>query len=110
METKNKRDRELVPRNTILRAPTAELRANQKDQDTLPDYEVLDKILRMAVEGGMNAQQIEAQGFEGSVVRDVVRMIQRNEYKRRQAAPGLKISSRAFGTGWRMPLAMRLNF
>jgi NAD+ synthase (glutamine-hydrolysing) len=103
------RDRERIPRRTIGRAPTAELRPNQKDQDSLPDYEILDGILRLRVEEQMSIEEIVAQGFETSVVRDVVDMIQKTEYKRRQAAPGLKVTNRAFGTGRRIPVAMKLN-
>ena len=101
--------RERIPRRTIERAPTAELRPNQKDQDSLPEYETLDGILRLRVEEQMSVEEIVAQGFEPSVVRDVVDMIQKTEYKRRQAAPGLKVTNRAFGTGRRIPVAMRLN-
>jgi NAD+ synthase (glutamine-hydrolysing) len=103
------RDRERIPRRTIGRAPTAELRPNQKDQDSLPEYEILDGILRLRVEEQMSIEEIVAQGFETSVVRDVVDMIQKTEYKRRQAAPGLKVTNRAFGTGRRIPVAMKLN-
>jgi NAD+ synthase (glutamine-hydrolysing) len=103
------RDRERIPRRTIGRAPTAELRPNQKDQDSLPEYEILDGILRLRVEEQMSIEEIVAQGFEPSVVRDVVDMIQKTEYKRRQAAPGLKVTNRAFGTGRRIPVAMKLN-
>lgn len=100
----------VLPENTIRRAPTAELRPNQKDQDSLPEYEILDGILRLAVEEQMCEEEIVAKGYERTIVKDVLRMVYRNEYKRRQSAPGLKVSSRAFGTGRRMPLAMRLNY
>ncbi len=104
------RERELIPENTIRRAPTAELRPDQTDQDTLPEYEILDGILRLRIEEQMSVAEIEARGFDRPVVEEVVRMIHSNEYKRRQAAPGLKVTTRAFGTGRRMPIAMRLNF
>ncbi len=104
------RGRELIPANTISRAPTAELRPNQKDQDTLPDYEILDGILRLRVEEQMSVEEIAARGYDRTIVDEVVRMIHLNEYKRRQAAPGLKVTTRAFGTGRRMPIAMRLNY
>jgi NAD+ synthetase len=104
------REREVIPQNSILRPPSAELRPDQKDQDTLPDYKILDGILRLAVEEQLSVDEIVRQGYEEPVVREVVRMIYRNEYKRRQAAPGLKVTSRAFGIGRRMPIAMKLNF
>ena len=103
------REREIIPKRTIERAPTAELRPNQKDQDSLPEYEILDGILRCRVEYQMSVEEILAQGFEPRVVTDVVNMIQRTEYKRRQAAPGLRVTNRAFGTGRRIPVAMHLN-
>src|SRR5437867_3204485 len=104
------REREVIPKSTVEKPPTAELRPNQKDQDSLPDYEVLDDILQLVVEEQMSADEIVARGYERSVVLDVMRMVFRNEYKRRQAAPGLKVRSRAFGIGRRMPIAMRLDF
>jgi NAD+ synthase (glutamine-hydrolysing) len=103
------RECERIPRRTLVRAPTAELRPNQKDQDTLPEYEILDGILRLRIEEQMSPEEIVAQGYEPSVVREVVEMIQKTEYKRRQAAPGLKVTNRAFGTGRRIPVAMRLD-
>ncbi|MBN1566997.1 MAG: NAD+ synthase [Acidobacteria bacterium] len=103
------RHREIIPQNTIKRAPSAELRPNQKDQDTLPEYEILDGILKSRVEEQMNIDEIVAQGYERKIVEKVIRMIQVNEYKRRQAAIGLKVTTRAFGTGRRMPIAMKLN-
>jgi NAD+ synthase (glutamine-hydrolysing) len=104
------REREIIPRNTVDRAPSAELRPDQTDQDTLPDYTVLDAILRLRVEEQMDVEGIAARGFDRSTVAEVVKMIHASEYKRRQAAPGLKVSQRAFGTGRRMPIASRLNF
>ncbi len=103
------RHREIIPRNTIQRAPSAELRPNQTDQDTLPAYEILDGILKSRVEEQMSVAEIVAQGYERETVEKVVRMIQVNEYKRRQAAIGLKVTTRAFGPGRRMPIAMKLN-
>jgi NAD+ synthetase len=104
------RDREVIPANSIVRPPTAELRPNQRDQDTLPEYDVLDGILRLAVEEQLGAPEIAARGYDRSVVESVVRSVHQNEYKRRQAAPGLKVTSRAFGTGRRVPIAKRLDF
>jgi NAD+ synthase (glutamine-hydrolysing) len=103
------RKREIIPHNTIVRAPTAELRPNQTDQDTLPEYEVLDGILKLRVEEQRSVDEIVARGYDRVTVMRVVRMIHANEYKRRQAATGLKVTTRAFGTGRRMPIAMRLN-
>ena len=104
------RSREIIPRSTITRAPTAELRPDQTDQDTLPEYEVLDGILRLRVEEQMSAEEIAARGYDYGTAADVIRMIHASEYKRRQAAPGLKVSPRAFGTGRRMPIASKLDY
>jgi NAD+ synthetase len=103
------REKEIIPRRTIERAPTAELRPNQRDQDSLPEYEILDGILRHRVEDQWSAEEISEHGFQPELVRDVLNLIQKSEYKRRQAAPGLKVTNRAFGTGRRIPVAMRLN-
>jgi NAD+ synthetase len=103
------RHRDIIPQNTIQRAPSAELRPNQTDQDTLPEYEILDGILKSRVEDQMSLDEIVAQGYERQIVEKVVRMIQINEYKRRQAAIGLKVTTRAFGPGRRMPIAMKLD-
>ncbi len=94
-----------IPEYVFTRPPSAELKPDQKDSDSLPDYGVLDGILEAYVEKSKGFSQIVRQGFEPSTVAQVVRMIERNEYKRRQMAPGLKITSRAFGVGWRMPIA-----
>jgi NAD+ synthase (glutamine-hydrolysing) len=99
--------RELIPRNTITKPPSAELRPNQTDQDSLPPYDVLDAILQDYVEEERSIPEIVAAGFDEGLVTRVVRMIDRAEYKRRQAAPGLKVTSRAFGFGRRMPIAQR---
>jgi len=104
------RQREIIPANTILRAPSAELRPDQTDQDTLPAYELLDAILRLRVEEQRSVEEIVARGFDPATVAEVVRMIHSSEYKRRQAAPGLKVTPRAFGTGRRMPIASRLDY
>jgi NAD+ synthetase len=103
------RRQEVIPQNTIQRPPSAELRPNQTDQDTLPEYEILDAILKSRVEEQMSIDEIAALGIERRTVEKVIRMIQANEYKRRQAAIGLKVTTRAFGSGRRMPIAMRLN-
>jgi NAD+ synthase (glutamine-hydrolysing) len=103
------REKKYIPLNTIQRAPTAELRANQTDQDSLPEYDILDGILKLRVEEQMSIDEIVAQGYERAIVERVIRMIYANEYKRRQAAIGLKVTTRAFGTGRRMPIAMRFR-
>ena len=99
--------REIIPLSTIEKPPSAELRPNQKDQDTLPPYDVLDAILRLYVEENLSAAEIVAQGFDDATVRWVQRRVDLNEYKRAQASPGLKVTSRAFGVGRRMPIAQR---
>jgi NAD+ synthetase len=98
---------ETIPASTIEKPPSAELRPNQKDQDTLPPYDVLDAILRLHVEDNLSVAEIVAQGFDEKTVRWVQRRVDLNEYKRAQAAPGLKVTSRAFGVGRRMPIAQR---
>ena len=98
---------EIIPASTIEKPPSAELRPNQKDQDTLPPYDVLDAILRSYVEENLSVAEIVAQGFDEETVRWVQRRVDLNEYKRAQAAPGLKVTSRAFGVGRRMPIAQR---
>ncbi len=103
------RQGEIIPQNTIQRAPSAELRPNQTDQDTLPEYEILDAILKSRVEEQMSVDEIVALGMERETVQKVIRMIQANEYKRRQAAIGLKVTTRAFGSGRRMPIAIKLD-
>ncbi len=97
--------RELIPRRTIERAPTAELRDNQTDQDTLPPYEVLDPILEQYVEQDRSPDEIVAMGFDREIVERVARMVRTSEHKRKQAPVGLKVTSRAFGTGRRFPIA-----
>lgn len=101
------RNLEIIPISTIEKAPSAELRPNQKDQDTLPPYDVLDEILQLYVEENLSARDIIARGFDEKTVRWVQRRVDLNEYKREQAAPGLKVTSRAFGIGRKMPIAQR---
>jgi NAD+ synthase (glutamine-hydrolysing) len=101
------RERETIPVPTIRKSPSAELRPNQTDQDTLPSYDVLDAVIASYVDEGLSADQIVAAGHDRKTVEWVIQAVNRNEYKRRQAAPGLKVTSRAFGTGWRMPIAAR---
>jgi NAD+ synthase (glutamine-hydrolysing) len=99
------RDGEIIPERVIARPPSAELRPDQKDQDTLPPYEVLDSIIEAAVVGNLDFKEIVALGYDPDTVRDVLKRIVTNEYKRRQAAPGLKVTTKAFGYGRRYPIA-----
>jgi NAD+ synthetase len=101
------RDGEMIPKSTIEKPPSAELKPGQKDQDSLPPYDVLDEILRLYVEENLSARDIVAHGFDEKTVRWVQRRVDINEYKREQAAPGIKVTSRAFGVGRRMPIAQR---
>ncbi|MEA3408799.1 MAG: NAD+ synthase [Candidatus Eisenbacteria bacterium] len=101
------RDRELIPAATIEKPPSAELRPGQKDQDTLPPYETLDRILALYIDENMAPADIVMEGFDAETVRWIIAAVNGNEYKRRQAAPGLKVTSKAFGTGRRMPMAAR---
>lgn len=95
----------IIPQRTIDRAPTAELKPGQKDQDDLPPYEMLDRIIRAYVEEGKDTREINGMGFPADIVSSVLDRIDRNEYKRRQAPPGLKVSAKAFGIGRKMPIA-----
>ncbi|MDB9422890.1 NAD+ synthase [Microcystis aeruginosa CS-563/04] len=98
---------EIIPLNVINKAPSAELKPNQKDQDSLPPYEILDAILALLIDRHQSAEKIIAAGFEPEIVQKVIKLVKNAEFKRKQAPPGLKISDRAFGTGWRMPIASR---
>jgi NAD+ synthase (glutamine-hydrolysing) len=95
---------EVIPTRVIERAPSAELRPDQKDSDSLPPYEVLDPILELFIEDDLSVDDIAARGFDRSVVGRVLDLVKRNEYKRRQAPPGVRISDRAFGRDWRYPI------
>ncbi|HVU03214.1 MAG TPA: NAD+ synthase [Polyangiaceae bacterium] len=99
------RDREIIPRSSIEKAPSAELRPDQKDEDSLPPYSILDPILELYVEQGLSREEIVRRGFEDATVRRVLHLVRASEYKRRQAAPGLVVTSKAFGPGRRMPIA-----
>jgi NAD+ synthetase len=105
----NTRGREIIPINTLTKPPSAELKPDQKDQDTLPPYDVLDGILRLYVEENLSRAEIKLRGFDPETVDWVVRRVDLNEYKREQAAPGIKVTGRAFGMGRRMPLAQRFT-
>ena len=99
------REREIIPQASILKPPSAELKPDQKDQDDLPPYDLLDAIIQGYVEDGLGAAEIIRRGHPASLVHQILDRIDRNEYKRRQAAPGLKITPKAFGIGRRMPIA-----
>jgi NAD+ synthase (glutamine-hydrolysing) len=102
------RERELIPQATIDKAPSAELRPDQKDEDSLPPYDVLDRILKLYIEDLKSPQEIaDRYGFDLQLVKDIALLVDRNEYKRKQSAPGLKITSRAFGFGRPFPIAQR---
>lgn len=101
------REREIIPRATIEKPPSAELKPDQRDQDTLPPYEILDPILQLYVEEQLSVAEILTHGFDEKTVRWVQRRVDLNEYKRAQAVPGLKVTSRAFGVGRKMPVAQR---
>ena len=101
---------EIIPSAIIDKAPSAELKPDQTDQDSLPSYEILDSILRLRVEGYKSVKEIVEAGFDKTVVEKVCGLVKSAEFKRRQAAPGLKITDRAFGTGWRMPVACKIVY
>lgn len=101
--------REVIPHSTLTKAPSAELRPNQTDQDSLPPYDVLDAILERYVEDHREVEDIVREGFDADVVREVVSLVRRTEYKRRQMAPGLIVTRKAFGPGRRYPVAQRYS-
>jgi NAD+ synthase (glutamine-hydrolysing) len=101
--------RELIPQPSLTKAPSAELRPDQTDQDSLPPYDILDEVLQRHIEQHQPADEIIASGFDAETVRKILRLVRISEFKRKQAAPGLKVTDRAFGTGWRMPIAARLT-
>ena len=100
----------VIPERVITREPSAELRPDQKDSDSLPPYEVLDPILAAFIENDLSVEQIVDKGFDRDIVVRVLEMVRRNEYKRRQAPPGIRISSRAFGRDWRYPITSGYRF
>jgi len=101
---------EVIPERVITREPSAELRAGQKDSDSLPDYAVLDPILEAFIEEDLSVDEIAERGFDRDTVVRILKLVQRNEYKRRQAPPGIRISSRAFGRDWRYPITSGYRF
>jgi NH3-dependent NAD+ synthetase len=102
-------EREIIPAASITKPPSAELRPNQKDQDSLPSYETLDQILDAYVVKNLSKEEIIQLGFDAAVVNDVINKVTFSEYKRRQAAPGLRVSPRAFGMGRRIPIAQKFR-
>src|SRR5271170_3971491 len=104
---RDNREEYRIPERVLVKAPSAELRPNQKDQDTLPPYELLDAILDLHIEHHQSAGEIIAQGYDEETVQQVLERIKAAEFKRKQAAPGIKVTDCAFGTGWRMPIARR---
>lgn len=102
------KEEEIIPWHTINKAPSAELRPDQKDTDSLPDYDVLDKILFQYIECSKSAEEITAMGFEEALVRKVIRMVNRNEFKRKQVAPILRVSPRAFGNERVIPIVAKM--
>ena len=100
----------MIPENTITKPPSAELRPDQKDSDSLPPYEVLDPILAAFIEEDLSVNEITARGYDREVVTRVLELVKRNEYKRRQAPPGIRISGRAFGRDWRYPITSGYRF
>jgi NAD+ synthase/NAD+ synthase (glutamine-hydrolysing) len=105
----DRQGRHVIPEPVLTKAPSAELRPDQTDQDSLPPYDVLDDILQRHIERHEPASSIVAAGFDAATVRRVLRLVRAAEFKRKQAAPGLKVTDRAFGTGWRMPIAARVE-
>ena len=101
------RDREIIPASTIAKPPSAELRPGQLDQDSLPPYEILDAILKGYVEDGLARQDLIGAGFAETVVNEMARKVDLSEYKRKQSAPGLKITPLAFGVGRRIPIVQK---
>jgi NAD+ synthetase len=100
---------EVIPVNIITKPPSAELKPDQLDQDSLPPYDILDDILHKLINQHLAAAEISATGHDPAIVDRVVRLVKIAEFKRRQAAPGLKITNRAFGSGWRMPIASKVT-
>ena len=96
-----------IPERIITRPPSAELRPGQIDQDSLPPYEILDALLQQHMETGAGAAELIAAGFQPEITQKILRLIRINEYKRSQAAPGTRISRRAFGRDWRLPLTQK---
>ncbi|MDA7681397.1 NAD(+) synthase, partial [Verrucomicrobiales bacterium] len=103
------RDEEIIPWNTIEKAPSAELKPDQKDQDTLPEYELLDQILDLYIDQSMGVSAIIGKGYDEEIVKWIAKRVDANEWKRWQSAPGLRVTGKAFGVGRRIPIAQRYN-
>ncbi len=101
------KDREIIPRNILQKPPSAELRPDQQDTDSLPPYEILDAVLDMFIEKRMSVDEIVKQGFARELVVRIIKMVTKNEYKRQQMPVGLRVTSKAFGSGWRFPIAAK---
>ena len=101
------REKEIIPAQIIKKQPSAELRPDQKDSDSLPEYEVLDKLLYQYIERRMGPNEIKAQGFDPALVDRVLRMVNINEYKRNQFCPIIRVSPKAFGVGRRLPIVAK---
>ncbi len=101
------KEQEIIPVHTIIKPPSAELRPNQKDSDSLPDYDVLDPILRLYIEGQKGPDEIISMGYDEKLVNRILKMVNRNEFKRHQTAPVLRVSPKAFGMGRRMPIVAK---
>ena len=99
------KEQEVIPENIIDRPPTAELRDNQLDRDSLPDYEILDPILEQYIELDHHPEEIIKNGFDKEIVYEIISLVDKNEYKRRQAAPGIRITEKAFGKDRRYPIS-----
>ena len=100
-------EKEIIPENTIIKPPSAELRPDQKDQDSLPPYDILDSILKLYIEKNMSAKEIISQGYKEDIVSKTIRLVNMNEYKRFQTPPTLRVSNKAFGFGRRIPLVAK---
>ncbi len=103
------REQEIIPPNIINKAPSAELKPDQQDQDSLPPYEILDEILHRFIQEHQGIDELISAGFSEETIKKVTNLVRKAEFKRRQAPPGLKVTDRAFGTGWRMPIASKIS-
>jgi NAD+ synthetase len=102
------RNGEIIPNNILIKPPSAELKPNQKDEDSLPPYDILDDILERYINQHQSVNDIEKLGYDLEIIKKVVKLVDRAEFKRKQAPPVLKMTDRAFGTGWKMPIAYKL--
>lgn len=103
------KNEEIIPHNILIKPPSAELKPDQKDEDSLPPYEILDDILERYINKHQSITEINESGHDLEIIKKVIKLVIRAEFKRKQAPPGLKITDRAFGTGWKMPIASKLN-